>query len=138
MVVLSKIEPKINTASFNMDYTTTIKNKGDNITLNCTILSGSRPKPIIYWRKDGISFQAHNLTKTDKRFVTFASDNSSITFHSITKKYSGKYQCEAVNTAGRISGKLTLGKYRQWNLVRHIFCCKIIIYIITDFKNQIF
>ena len=90
-----------------MDGRVLTPSKGENIKLDCSINSGARPKAVISWTKDGFSINDQN-NFTDS--VKFSSDYSSITFRYIQADHSGEYQCEAVNRAGEVLGKLILSK----------------------------
>ena len=105
--VLAMIPPTKNNKIFNMDGRVLTPSKGENVKLDCSINSGARPKAVITWTKDGFSINDQN-NFTDA--VKFSSDYSSITFRYIQADHSGEYQCEAVNRAGEVLGKLILSK----------------------------
>ena len=112
--VLTMIPPTKN-ENFNMDGRVLTPSKGENVKLDCSIKGGARPKPIITWTKDEqVINDQNNFTDA----VKFSSDYSSITFRYIQADHSGEYQCEAVNRAGEVLGKLILSKLYvvQFNL----------------------
>ena len=104
--VLTMIPPTKD-ENFNMDERVLTPSKGENVKLDCSIKGGARPKPVITWMKDEKEINDQN-NFTDA--VKFSSDYSSITFRYIQADHSGEYQCEAVNRAGEVRGKLTLSK----------------------------
>ena len=73
--------------------------KGERITLTCTIAKGDLPISIV-WRKDNANIDSTNAENDDIKIIAFNEFISMLTIDDLDVHHIGNYSCLASNSAG--------------------------------------
>ena len=73
--------------------------KGERITLTCTIAKGDLPISIV-WRKDNANIDSTNAKNDDIKIIAFNEFISMLTIDDLDVRHIGNYSCLASNSAG--------------------------------------
>ena len=73
--------------------------KGERITLTCTIAKGDLPISIV-WRKDSANIDSTNAENDDIKIIAFNEFISMLTIDDLDVRHIGNYSCLASNSAG--------------------------------------